>query len=388
MEDSAPDSSLPTGRGTDPTLRGAAATLLVHLAVWVAIGIAHGVHNWALNRVAGRAAPLETVVLVPIAVWGSWGVVSPLVFALARRVASPRLGARGILLLVAAGLPAVALHTAVHVAVVTALPGNAGGPGPLLVFSRVLPRFLVSDLLVYAATVTLCIAAMYRDQARERLVQSSRLEAQLARARLEALEAHLHPHFLFNMLHSISALLDVDVKQARRMIARFGELLRMTLDARATPEVPLAWELDFVERYLAIQQIRFPDRLAVEHRVAPDVRDALVPRLLLQPLVENAIRHGVERSDGLVTITVWAARQGDRLRAGVDDTGPGLPESSGAREGIGLSTTRARLREAYGDDAALTVEARPGGGLSVAVSLPLVARPVQPQVATLVETAR
>jgi LytS/YehU family sensor histidine kinase len=328
------------------------------------------------------------LVVVPTVLWGSWAVVTPLVFALARRLASPRLGARGILLLVATSLPAVALHTAAHVGVVTVLQGGTGGRSPLLFYSDVLRRFVVSDLFVYAAAVTLCIAVTYRDQASQRLVQASRLEAQLARARLEALEAHLHPHFLFNMLHSISALLDVDVREARRMIARFGELLRMTLDARATPEVPLAWEVDFVERYLAIQRIRFPDRMAVEHRVAPDVRDALVPRLLLQPLVENAIRHGVERSDGLITITVWAARQGDRLLAGVDDTGPGLPDSIGARGGIGLSTTRARLREAYGEDATLTVQARPGGGLSVAVSLPLLAHPVHLHDTTLVERVR
>ena len=388
MEDSARVTVPPAERGTGTTFRRAVVTLLAHVAVWVAIGTVHGMHNWMLQRLAGRPTPLEPVVVVPIVLWGSWGVVSPLIFALARRVAWPKLGARGILLLVAAGLPAAALHIAVHLGVLTVLQGGTGGVGLLVAYSHLLPRFLMSDLLVYGATVTLRTAMIYRDQARERLVQASRLEAQLARARLEALEAHLHPHFLFNMLHSISALLDVDVKEARRMIARFGELLRMTLDARGAPEVPLAWELDFVERYLAIQRIRFPDRLTVEHRVAPEVRDALVPRLLLQPLVENAIRHGVERSDGLVTITVWAARRGDRLLAGVDDTGPGLPASTGGREGIGLSTTRARLREAYGGDAVLTVAARPGGGLSVAVSLPLLARPVHPTDASLAEAAR
>ena len=388
MDDSTRHTVPPTGRGADPRLRRAAATFLTHLAVAVAIGLAHGAHNWTLGHAAGRPLPFEPAVVIPTVVWGSWAIVTPLVFALARRAATPRLGARGVLLLVAAGLPAVAVHTAAHVGVVVPLQGGTGGASLPHFYWGVLRRFLVSDLFVYAAAVTLATAMTYRDQARQRLVQASRLEAQLARARLEALEAHLHPHFLFNMLHSISALLDLDVRQARRMIARFGELLRMTLDARATPEVPLSWEVDFVERYLAIQRIRFPDRMAVEHRVEPDVRDALVPRLLLQPLVENAIRHGVERSGGLVTIMVWAKRDGDRLLAGVDDTGPGLPGSDGAPGGIGLSTTRARLRERYGEDAALTVGARPGGGISVAVSLPLVTRAVHAHDAELAQAGR
>jgi two-component system LytT family sensor kinase len=204
---------------------------------------------------------------------------------------------------------------------------------------------------------------MYREQR----VAAAQLERRLTEARLEALRLQLHPHFLFNTLNAISAFVEVDPERARRMIARLGELLRRTLDGGAAAELPLSRELDLLVPYLEIQRIRFGDRLSIELDVLDGAGDALIPALMLQPLVENAVEHGVKRTVDGARVRLSAKRSGDRLRLEIADNGPG-PTGGGA--GVGLANTLARLSELYGD--AHSFELRPvaTGGTIVTIELP------------------
>ncbi len=202
---------------------------------------------------------------------------------------------------------------------------------------------------------------------RERELRASHLEAQLSRAQLQVLKMQLQPHFLFNTLNAISALIHQDIELADRMIARLGELLRSTLENAGTQEVTLRQELAFIEPYLEIEKARLGPRLAVAVEVDPALMDALVPNLILQPLVENAIRHGIAPRAGPGRIEIRAARERDLLQLTIRDNGRGL--SSNYREGVGLANTRARLSQLYGR-AQLRMENHPDGGLTVTVALP------------------
>ena len=185
----------------------------------------------------------------------------------------------------------------------------------------------------------------------------------------------LYPHFLFNTLHAISVLMDDDVKGVRRMIARLSELLRLTLESVGQQEVSLRQELDALERYLEIEQIRFQDRLTVRLAIAPETLDACVPNLVLQPIVENAIRHGIAPRSSAGRIEIRAERRDGMIELQVIDDGPGLRlcDEEGAeelKEGIGLANTRARLLRLYGDEHRIEIKDADGGGLAVKLSIP------------------
>jgi two-component system LytT family sensor kinase len=196
---------------------------------------------------------------------------------------------------------------------------------------------------------------------------AARLQTQLARAELVALRANLQPHFLFNALHSVGALVRArDNEGAVLVISELSDLLRAQLRRDAPDEVTLRDEIAFVERYLAIEQVRFRDRLRVRWEIAPDTADAIIPRLLLQPLAENAIRHGIGRSSTAGLVVISSARNGDWLEIAVTDDGPGPPGHSN-NGGLGLATARARLRHAYGPQADVTLaRAQAGGAIAVA----------------------
>ncbi len=212
-------------------------------------------------------------------------------------------------------------------------------------------------------------ALVYSERAREREAQASRLVSQLAEARLEALSSRLNPHFLFNALNSIAELVHRDADAADRMIIGLSALLRSSLEQVAHSEVVLEDELRLLGHYLDIEKIRLGERLRVEWEVAPEVRDALVPPLLLQPLVENAVRHGISRRLSPGSIRVRAQRQGGELQIEIrDDGSEANPAGSGF--GIGLATTRDRLKALYGDGAQLDLRREPGRGTSACLQLP------------------
>lgn len=227
--------------------------------------------------------------------------------------------------------------------------------------------YLVTYLLVVGLTHSLDLLARYRESE----LTASRLETELTQAQLEVLRMQLQPHFLFNTLHAISSLMHRDVELADRMIARLGELLRSTLDHAGAAEVPLQQELDFIAPYLEIERARLGPRLQVRFDVEPETLDALVPNLLLQPLVENAVRHGIAPQRGPGLIEVVSRKEGDRLQLKVRDTGAGLASGAALKEGVGLGNTRTRLRHLYGDAHLFRIAPAPGGpGVEVALELP------------------
>jgi signal transduction histidine kinase len=232
-------------------------------------------------------------------------------------------------------------------------------------FEQLLLSLTTTNLWTYALIAVVTTLVDYYDALRERNLRAERLEAQLAHAQFQALRAQLHPHFLFNALNAISALIHKDPARADRMLARLSELLRLAIDTAGSPEVKLIDEVDFVNRYLEIERMRFGERLDVRVTIPADTYDALVPNMLLQPIVENAVRHGVAPLPGPGRVEIVAQRNGSHLGIVVRDSGNGIHgervpnESRGG--GVGLSATRDRLQQLYGNDQELSLVNIPGG---------------------------
>jgi LytS/YehU family sensor histidine kinase len=201
-------------------------------------------------------------------------------------------------------------------------------------------------------------------------VRAAKLEGDLAQAQVQAIKMQVQPHFLFNTLHAINVLIQQDPATASRMITQLGDLLRHTLTRATLTEVPLRSELEILKLFLEIERMRFRDRLTVAFDVAPDTLGALVPDLLLQPLAENAIKHGIGRSIDAGTVIVRSRREGDQLVLEIHDTGAGPSTADPPRERIGLTTVRARLERLYGERHALTVEPGERAGCVARVRLP------------------
>ena len=230
-------------------------------------------------------------------------------------------------------------------------------------FAQLVFSLTTFNMITYGMIAVVTAALDYQDDLRERGLRAAQLETQLAMAQFQALRAQLHPHFLFNALNAISALIRKDADRAERMLARLSELLRMAIETAATPEVRLIDEIEFVKRYLDIERMRFGERLDVHVAVDGEAYDALVPSMLLQPLVENAVRHGVAPYAGPGRVEIRATRDDSRLAIVVRDSGPGIqqaPNDSNG-EGVGLRTTRQRLQKLYGEAQDLTLINVPGG---------------------------
>jgi signal transduction histidine kinase len=308
--------------------------------------------------------------------WFLWAFATPGILALARRfpLDGPRVG-RTLLVHVAAGLSMGALMGAVTLGL-SVLAGTTIGPsGDLTVATAVRSTCIWAcfGLLFYAATSSVGVAMDYQRKLREREVAASRLEAQLVEARLNALRMQLQPHFLFNALNTVSMLVrQGDASTAVRVVARLSDLLRYVLDGATGALVPLRTEVDFVARYLEIEQLRFGDRLDVRIDVDDDAADLPVPGLLLQPVVENAIRHGIAARAAAGCVTLDARILAGRLIIRLRDDGPGF-DGNGHPEGpgIGLRNTRARLRYLYGEAAELRTGSVDGRGAEVTIALPL-----------------
>jgi two-component system LytT family sensor kinase len=322
-------------------------------------------------RVIARTGPL---VLPFVEAW-LWAALTPLIFWISSRTAfagasrSAALSrAARIALLVCAGLAiAVFVDVALDAAREFVLASRRRGGGsfsPFRGFTRFGP---LNQLLVYGAVLAAGLAREYFLREQQRRREAAQLEALLAHARLDALRMQLNPHFLFNTLHAISALVERDPAGVRKMIARLSELLRQTLDTKSPDRIALRDELAFLQRYLDIMAVRFQGRLRVSTSVDESVLDAKVPVFILQPLVENALEHGVSRASGEAEIDVGARREGSQLVAFVRDRGPGVDASV---EGVGLTNTRQRLAALYGDAASVQVRTDPDGGAVAEIRLP------------------
>ena len=232
-------------------------------------------------------------------------------------------------------------------------------------------HYVVMCLLMYWFVVVCHEGWHYYQSFRERELHAAELQHELVEAKLSALRMQLNPHFLFNTLHAVSALIHENPDAADRVLVRLSELLRLTLDQSRPEEVALCEEMAFLEGYLEIEQARFSDRLKIEKNVSPETSEALVPFLILQPLVENALRHGIEPSEKTGRLTIRASRSNGTLQLSVTDNGAGLDGgTANPGKGIGLSNTRSRLRHLYGEDCSLELVPAQGGGLEARINLP------------------
>lgn len=238
-------------------------------------------------------------------------------------------------------------------------------------FRKMAIHYVLLNLMMYWIVVFAHLGWDYFRRYRVRELQAAQLQRELVEARLAALRMQLNPHFLFNTLHAISALIHESPEAADRMLARLSDLLRLTLDQSKPQEVSLREEMAFLGRYLEIEKTRFADRLSVETRLAPGVEDALVPYLILQPLVENAIRHGIEPRETGGRLVISAEATGGRLELRVSDNGPGRDEKKAPPSGgIGLSNTRSRLQHLYGSNYELELAAGESGGMEARIAIP------------------
>jgi two-component system LytT family sensor kinase len=331
----------------------------------------YGLSRWTLKP--DTTAIFPYLILMNLAMWTGYALWTPAIFWLGRRF---RFDRRGWKTAVTVHVPASLLISAIHLALVGGLrfylQTMRGGTPDLstTVFDSFF-RTLDQVMPLYWALVGLQHAIDYYRQARYREVRSARLETRLMESQLQALQHQLHPHFLFNTLHAISSLVHRDPDKADLMIERLSELLRITLRKVGAQEVELAEELEYLHAYLDIEQVHFGDRLRIDYRVDAAAMDVLVPTLILQPLVENSIRHGLEPMVRTGTLTIEAQADGDTLWLRVRDNGAGLPKGWKRREGVGLTNTRSRLDRLYGEQAAVTVRDNPGGGVLVDIYIPL-----------------
>ena len=341
------------------------------IGFWLFVALLYAASiSWVAMQ-PGERINLQMAIIWQGAYYLAWIPVTVLVWRVTREWQPARLGWTGYFAAhLALGLVIATVHTAGVVG--AAWPFAAERDSPWAVLGRQLRGRVHLDLLIYAAIVGVGQAIAFHERFRARQLAAARLEAELTQARLHALRAQLQPHFLFNSLHSIASLARVgDNAAVVRLIAGLSDLLRHGLDT-STERQSLADEMHLVEKYLDIQRVRFGDRLSADIEVSPAAAPARVPPLVVQPLVENALRHGLAPQVGPGAVRVRARRDGRWVVVDVEDTGAGLPAgwNAAASNGTGLRNLSARLEAEFGGDYALDVAPRPGGGTVATVRMP------------------
>ncbi|HEY6362551.1 MAG TPA: histidine kinase [Vicinamibacterales bacterium] len=312
--------------------------------------------------------------------WYAWAVLVPGILWLARRY---RFGRNTWMRAAAVHTLGVLVFTFLHAVLTVScrVPiAAAMGGRQLNWWSAFQELFFLNfdwEMMTYWAVVGLSHALDFHRESQEQRVAAAQLGTRLAEARLQSLQSQLHPHFLFNTLHTISALMHRDTEAADAMLARLSDLLRLSLDRISTQQVTLKEEMDFLQKYLEIERTRFGDRLAVRFDVEAETLDASVPNLLLQPLVENSIRHGIAQKVGGGLLEIRAGREESELCLLVRDTGPGLSAAtlSALNTGVGLTNTRSRLEELFPGRHRFEFHEPPEGGLAVKIRIPFVVHP-------------
>ena len=338
-------------------------------ALWTLLGLFFASETFFAFALAGNAITWRQALLYELTGWYIWALLAPGIVLLAQRVRfeGQQWGFAAVFHLTASALFSV-LQLVLKITLTRMLQPSPQSFAQSLRFVLETGSYL--NLLAYWGVLAATYVLAYYRRSQDRDLRSSQLEARLAQARLQVLEMELQPHFLFNTLNTVSALVHKDPDTAERMIARLGDLLRLTLHNSGQQEVTLQEELELLARYLEIEQTRFRDRLRVRLNVEADTLSARVPRLLLQPIVENAIRHGIARRSSAGCVEVQAERTAASLRIRISDDGPGLAPHDRGREGIGLSNTRARLQQLYPDRHRFQLAEQPSGGVAVLLELP------------------
>lgn len=343
-------------------------TILLFVVATV-IAVLYSAERYLFGQLVHEPVLLRKVLPGELVLTYVWALLTPAAMAVARRF--PVWGDRRLrnwTVQVLSMVMFVLLHVTIFSSVGLLLNADVRHFGIARVLVGNLLAWTVVDCIVFCTIVAVYHATIYYRVSKDRALRASQLEARLAQAQLQVLRMQLQPHFLFNTLHSISALMHKDVKRADSMMAALSDLLRMSLQNIGAQEVPLQAELDFLQRYVDIMAVRFGDRLRVNLSVDPAARDARVPNLLLQPLVENAFRHGFAGRIGEGHIDVTVRRTGDMLTCDVVDTGRGL--SVHHKEGVGLFSTRERLQFLYGSRQSFSIRGAPGEGVHVSLAIP------------------
>jgi signal transduction histidine kinase len=354
------------------------------LGGWTVVVVVFTTHEYLSGMANGRPVPLASAFYWSVSEWYTWALLTPGVFWLVRRFRLTRgawLSHAGILVVAGLGfsLTQILLQYALDTAIVWLLGAGHASVGTWLAGERaqtavtlqyLLERKIGFDFFVFCVIALAGHLLDYYRMYRDRELEASRLETELMRARLDALKNQLQPHFLFNALNAIAQLVHQDPAAAEAMIEDLAELLRRALDTGTHDEVKLEDELALLDAYCAIERARFAERLVVSLDVDPTTRSARVPALVLQPLVENAVRYAVQPRETGGRITVRAARRGSRLVLEVEDEGCGLPAPSARGNGIGLTNTRSRLSALYGADHRFDIGNTSQGGVLVHIELP------------------
>lgn len=350
------------------------------LGFWGAMAVLTLLRRSVDGRGPDGLSPEE--IIITVIEFGLWAILTPFIFWLLNRFPFEKKNwlAR-VALHIAAAFFAAALVEVIDTVAFGQLFAPPDGsprarPWRFDPVHSILHFHFLDEVIVYAAILATTFARQYFLKYRERREAATLLEAQLTEARLDALRMQLNPHFLFNTLHAVSALVERDPAGVRRIIARLSDLLRHSLDGDAQ-EVTLRDELQVLNSYLDIQQVRFQDNLDIEVDVPLEFQDALVPNLILQPLAENAIQHGISKLvDTRGRLLISADRQANQLVVEVIDNGAGIDTSYSESRGVGLRNTRARLDALYGVEASVTLENQDAGGCIARVRLPYHERPL------------
>ncbi len=354
-------------------LIGLSRLFLLAFGFWTVTAVVFALQDAGMSALAPRPGPpraLVQLLVMELASWWPCALLTPPVVAMTLRARERGASLRRALAVHAGGAVLFVIAAGSLMGIAESLiPWVRHHGGLAYDIGWGVLRYVGVNFLLYTLIVAGTEAAAHAWESRQRALAAAVYARQLAEARLHVLSAQLQPHFLFNALHAISALVWEDQARADRLLARLSDLLRLTLSTGTRVETTLAEEVVLLHHYAEIQEARYGDRLRVLFDVEEQVRDAMVPRLILQPLVENAIRHGITRriTPGQVEVRAWA--RAGRLHLTVQDDGVGL--GGLIRDGLGLSITRARLRQLYGRDQRFALDPAPAGGAVCTLSFPL-----------------
>ena len=362
--------SLDSGEGNS-SRNGRWRIILLSAGAFTALALLFALQRYYAESANGQNPKWSNALVGALVVWWSWALISPLIVAIARKIpiSAERPWLAGLQL--PASVAVAVLH-ALIVATVTPQFYYRPSIAPIRdMFRGRLTSALAFDMVVYFLILAVVYVIRYAAESRRREVASAQLAAILARTQLHALQVQLQPHFLFNTLNSILALVHEDPAKATVMIRRLSDLLRYCLATSEVPEVPLAEEVEFAKAYLEIQKVRFEERLDVVFEVDADTLESLVPSFILQPLIENAVKFSLDDDRRAARIVVGASRRDGHIEISVTDNGPGIPTGELAiSSGVGVRTTRARLRQLYGEDQTMEFHAAAGGGTRASISIP------------------